>query len=144
VRTLLGDLVHAAGGVEYHARRVVAALDRSQSAYDALVAEHPDLARGPEAVRRAVATEESLVWEYPDLLTWLRSVEERIERGVPGRRVRVGLLPAIGEDQLRVDVERASEAFRRRVGEERDLANYGLHAARGGRLRGRWQIRLAR
>jgi hypothetical protein len=96
VRTLLGDLVHAAGGVEYHAGRVLAELDRSQSTYDAYITQYPDLARRPEAWRRAVATEESLAWDYPNLLTWLRSVEERIERGVPGRPVWVGLLPAIG------------------------------------------------
>jgi hypothetical protein len=129
VHTLLYDLLHAAGGVELHAGRVLAALDLSQSKYDALVAEHPEFAWQPD-VGQHFPIEESLAWDYPNLLTWLRGVEERIDRQVFRRPARVGLLPAIGDDQLRAEVEQAAVRFKARVGDERRLANYGLHAAK--------------
>jgi hypothetical protein len=84
----------------------------------------------PGIEEQYVSIEETLAWDYPDLLTWLRTVEERIDRRVPGRLTRLGLLPAIGESGLRTDVEQLLQAFKDRVGDERRLANYGLHAAK--------------
>jgi hypothetical protein len=157
--TLLHDLLHAAGGVELHAVRVLAALDRSQERYDALVAERPEFAYQPGAEQHH-AIGESLAWDYSNLLTWLRAVEERVERAStdaspalplspmdralvwlgrkrPGLqcrprpvRSRIGLIPAIAEEALKSEVTAAFGVFKHRVGDERRLANYGLHAAK--------------
>jgi hypothetical protein len=152
VRTLLADAVHAAGGVEYHAALVLAALERSQRSYDA---------RRRDGEQRSFPIDESLAWDYANLLTWLRTIEERVDRlsmrfdpapelsrfeqGLVGLlrrrhpglvvrprpvRTRVGLLPALGDAQLRDEVGRLFQAFRDRVGDERMLASYGLHATR--------------
>jgi hypothetical protein len=122
--------LHAGGGVEYHAGRVLAALDQSQREYAELVERQPEFAWRPDVQRQHVTIKESLAWEYPNLLTWLRGVEERIDRRVPGSHVRVGLLPALGDEELREDVAALLEAFKDRVGDERRLANYGLHVAK--------------
>lgn len=130
-RTLLRDVLHAAGGVEYHAYRVIAALDESQHEYAALVKKHPEFAWRADLEGQHVQIKESLAWEYANLLIWLRGVVERIDRPVLNRsKVRLGLLPAIAEVELREDVERLLQAFKCRVGDERKLANYGLHAAK--------------
>ena len=161
VGTLLGDVVHAAGGVEYHAGRVLGALDRTQSKHSATLGGHPQVARQPEVERQYSAIEESLTWDYPNLLIWLRTVEERVDRLSirfnPGPklsrfeealvwllrrrhpdlvcrprpvRTRVGLLPAVGEQLLRTELERLLQSYKDRVGDKRSLANYGLRAAR--------------
>jgi hypothetical protein len=129
-RTLLRDVLHAAGGVEYHAERVLAALDHTQRQQDKLAEKDPTYGWRPGIEELRVSINESLAWDYPDLLTWLRTVEERICRRVPRSDLRIGLLPAIGDPELRADVERLLRAFKDRVGDERQLANYGLHAAK--------------
>jgi hypothetical protein len=131
-RTLLRDVLHAACGVEYHAERILAGLDQARLEQDALANEDP-VAFGwsPDIEEYRLPIPESLAWEYPDLLTWLRSVEDRIDRDDPSKRgIRLGLLPAIGEEELRVDVGRLLLTFKDRVGDERLLTNYGLHAAK--------------
>jgi hypothetical protein len=130
IRTLLRDVLHAAGGVEYHAERVLAALDQSQREQDDLAEKDPTYGWQPGIEEFHVPIKESLAWDYPDLLTWLRTVEERICRRVPRSDARIGLLPAIGEPELRAEVERLLRAFKDRDGDERQLANYGLHAAK--------------
>jgi hypothetical protein len=131
-RTLLIDVLHAGGGVEYHAERVLGALDQSQREHRALVERQAGSEFWvPYAPNQYVPVKESLAWEYPNVLTWLRAVEERIDRRVPSRSgLRVGLLPAIAEEELRADVERLLGSFKARVGDERQVANYGLHAAK--------------
>jgi hypothetical protein len=157
VRTLLADVVHAAGGVEYHAARVLSALDRSQRDYDHGVA---DDTHRPDGQHTYVPLEESLAWDYANLLVWLRTVEERMDRlsirfdPAPKlsrfenelvwllrrrqpdlvwrrrpARARVGLLPAVGDAQLRAEAEQLLASFKDRVGDERTLASYGPHAA---------------
>jgi hypothetical protein len=127
-RTLPLDVMHAGGGVEYHAERVLDALAQAQHDYDQHIEQQPEDAWSAEVEFHALVPT-SLAWEYSDLLTWLRGVEERIDRRVPGSDVRVGLLPAIGDAELRSEVERLLAVFTDRVGDERLLANYGLHAA---------------
>lgn len=130
-RTLLHDLLHAACGVELHVERVVSALDESQRDQDVRAKERPELyAWQPGIESQHAPIKESLAWDYPNLLTWVRTVEERVDRRVPGASVRIGLLPAIGEPELRSDVEHLLAAFKDRVGDERRLTNYGLHAAK--------------
>jgi hypothetical protein len=157
VRTLLADVVHAAGGVEYHSARVLTALDRSQRNYDDGVADNPPRA---DPNHECFPIEESLAWDYANLVIWLRTVEERVDRlslrfdpapklsrfekGLVWllrhrqpdlvwrrrpARTRVGLLPAVGEAQLRAEIEQLLGSFKDRVGDERTLANYGPHAA---------------
>jgi hypothetical protein len=127
-RTLLRDILHAAGGVEHHAERVIAALDQSQHEQETLVETNPEYGWRSDAGDQHVAIKESLAWDYPDLLTWLRAVEERVDHSFQGTRF--GLLPAIAETELRDDVDRLFQTFKGRVGDERRLANYGLHAAK--------------
>src|SRR5215467_2199934 len=77
VGTLLADVVHAAGGVEYHSARVLTALDRSQRDYEGGVA---DDTQRPHGEHECFPIEESLAWDYANLLIWLRTVEERMDR----------------------------------------------------------------
>jgi len=72
----------------------------------------------------------ALGWEYPNLLAWLRTVEERVDRRGRAGGSRLGLLPQIAEPQLRTAVAGLLAEYRKRVGGERELANYALHAAR--------------
>jgi hypothetical protein len=126
--SLLRDVLHAAGGVEYHALRVIAALDESQHQYNAYIEKYPEAAWRRDVEAQHFSVTEGLSWEYPNLLTWLRTVTERIVRETRGKRV--GLLPAIADEELRADVELLLQGFKDRVGDERQLANYGLHAAK--------------
>jgi hypothetical protein len=106
------------------------ALDLSQRKYNALVATNPEFGWQSD-VPQHIVVEESLAWDYPNLLTWLRAVEDRLDRpSIPGSAVRLGLIPASGDDELSADLKRASAAFKDRVGGERHLANFGLHAAK--------------
>jgi hypothetical protein len=101
--SLLRDVLHAAGGVEYHALRVIAALDESQHQYNAYIEKYPEAAWRRDVEAQHFSVTEGLSWEYPNLLTWLRTVTERIVRKTRGKRV--GLLPAIADEELRADVE---------------------------------------
>jgi hypothetical protein len=128
-RTLLQDVLHAAGGVEHEVVRVLDAIDATQRWFDEAVASDPGW-RPEMAARMYVPLESSLAWDYANLLTWLRTVEERIERR--GRRrasLKLGLLPALADATVRDDVARLLRAFKQAVGGERELTNYALHAS---------------
>ena len=69
--------------------------------------------------------------EFNDLLTWIRALEERIERRAPAfRNQTVGLLPSLAEGPLKA---RAAELFARLKADVLDsvrpLTNYVLHAS---------------
>lgn len=126
---LLGDVLHAAGGVEYSAGRVLWLLDEGERWFASHHERHPEVGKFRQDVPHHVALPPALAWEYANLLTWLRTVEERIERRGRGRGPKLGLLPAIAEPELRVAVAGLRSAFQVQVGGERELANYALHAA---------------
>jgi hypothetical protein len=128
-RTLLQDVVHAAGGVEQSVGRVLHTLDASQRNVDEMAAANPEWDPATNAPLH-FTLEPSLGWDYANLLTWVRSVEERIDR--PGRRDeprRLGLLPALADAEVRDEVARLLAEFKKAVGGERELANYALHAS---------------
>ncbi len=146
-RTLLLDVIDAAGAVEFSVEKLIAAAAAAQTATDAiyggvLLAHRPSgqtWSTGPE-VRVAYL-------EFTNGLIWTRSLDERMDRGTPsprwlaalrrlplvGRRftipARVGLVNCLAPGQLRDDVERSFTEFRRRTADARALANYSLHAA---------------
>jgi hypothetical protein len=125
-RNLLRDVVHAAGGVLYTATRVEASLDATQRIADMATAGR--LRRSD--VPQGISQDGTVQWEYGNLLTWLRTVEERIDR--PGRSRgggRLGLRAALGDVELQRDVRRLLGDYRTTVGTERQLANYSLHAS---------------
>jgi hypothetical protein len=123
---LLDSVLQAGAGVEFTVGRIAVALEQAERSpvvageFPRSVGEHPVIVGVPE----------SIYFDYPVLLTWLRAVAERINRrGRRGADPRSGLLTWIGDLQLREDVERAFDAFRAVVGDERTLANHALHAA---------------
>jgi hypothetical protein len=89
---LLLDVVHAAGGVEHHVARVLPDLDDGQRGFDEHSAADPDWT--PEVTSRILLltlASSSLEWDYADLLTWTRTVEERIDRrGLARKAPRLG------------------------------------------------------
>lgn len=127
---LLDDVLHAAGGVEHSADRVLWYLDAGERWFAQQQEEHPEVVRVTSGVPYDVGLPSALAWEYSNLLTWLRTVEERIERRGRGPGTKLGLLPQIAEADLRTVVEELLKTFQARVGGERELANYALHAAK--------------
>ena len=67
-------------------------------------------------------------FEFANFLSWLRTVDERLDRYIPRSDKREGLLPALADRPLRARVEELVDEFRRTT-LERTLANYQLHAA---------------
>jgi hypothetical protein len=69
-------------------------------------------------------------FEFMNLLGWLRTIDERLDRGYahPADKTRAGLLPWLSEERpLRPRVEELVTAFREQALERRP-ANYVLHA----------------
>jgi transcriptional regulator with XRE-family HTH domain len=70
------------------------------------------------------------VWyEFLNMLTWVRSLEDRIDRkDLTGKR-RLGLLPSLATAQLKQRVGKAYRRFEQGpAAEARRLTNYGIHA----------------
>ncbi len=123
--SLLPDLVHAASGVE----RAIALLQRHTAETQRWVDEvlKPKYRR-PEVGSRVHAQEVlSASLALSDSVAWVRAFLDRIDRGVPGRRYRVGLMPALASGPLCDRVTSAHELLERELGDVRKLANYTIH-----------------
>lgn len=120
---LLSDVILAAGGVE----RSVDRLRRSAEELEQL-AERWQI-RGP---KMGLADNASIdaVYAFTELLSWVRAVDERLDRRPWKVKHRQGLLPALRPKRLTKRVEECVTRFRAGpAGSCRDLANLSLHSA---------------
>jgi hypothetical protein len=100
-RSLLLDVIHAAGGIEYTVEKLLAALDVVQQWSD----ENPWV--GPAPLEYGVAPERwDVSFEVSNLVVWARTLVERLEAKVPGSEVRIGLLPALADGDLKNQMQR--------------------------------------
>jgi hypothetical protein len=127
-RSLLDDVLHAAGGVEYSAYRVLEQLDAAQAQFEEQRHQSPETYAFNPHVPHHWVLAPTITWDYANLLTWLRAFADRICRREPSGGV-LGLLPAIGDATAGGDIEECLRRYRSRVGGDRQLANYALHAS---------------
>jgi hypothetical protein len=123
---LLTDVIVAAGGVEHSLNSLRAALAKAQEVAD----EHakPGMGLGDETITDAW-------YEFANLLSWARSLEERLDQRPPPRKRgaprirRQGLLPALKPKRLRRRVDQLVQELKDGpLRETRWLANRSLHA----------------
>lgn len=124
---LLMDVIHTACGIEYTVEKLLAAIDVVQQWSD----EHP--LPGPEPPDEyGVASHWDASFEVTNLLVWARTLVERLEsetrqRGV---KVKIGLLPALADGDLKDQVQRFHDELAGWVKAEGFLAGYALHIGR--------------
>jgi hypothetical protein len=124
------EVLTAAAGVLYTLGRIEAILAELQDYVDEHVEPWREGEPWPEyghGVAHPLVVEAS--FEYANFLSWLRAIEERLDRPyLPRSKAREGLLPALADRPLRGRVDKLVEQFRETT-VERMLANYQLHAA---------------
>jgi hypothetical protein len=122
---LLTDVVAAAGGVEHSITALRDAVARAQEWINqsAIATTPPHLISDPSVI--------DAWYEFANLLSWARAVEERLDRGArPAMLPRQGLLPALKPVRLRKRAEKLLTELRSGpIGETRFLANFTLHSA---------------
>jgi hypothetical protein len=124
---LLFDVIHAACGIEYTVEELLAAIDVVQQWSD----EHP--LQGPEPPDEyGVASDWDASFEVSNLLVWARTLIERLESEIRQRgvKVRIGLLPALADGDLKDEVQRFHDELAGWVEAEGYLAGYALHIGR--------------
>jgi hypothetical protein len=126
-RTLIRDVLHAAGAIEYTVER----LDAAAAAVQAYADKHevtsvsedvPTGLGGPEV--------EDAYLEYANFLNWLRTLRDRMRSRDPRSRATLGLIPALNPEMpLRRKVETIFDRFERdpMIAGEAMLTNFGLH-----------------
>jgi hypothetical protein len=130
-RNLLANVVHAAGGIEYTVEKIKTAIRSAQASLDENPfppGPVPELGRGFSDVPVDHAN-----YEFLNLLAWTKSLEERLDRRVPGSKtMRLGLLPALAPNtMLRPRVLEAVAKLRKEALDiaTRYLANFAGHAS---------------
>jgi hypothetical protein len=124
---MLDDVLAAAGGVEHSILALRDALRRAQEWADQV---EPKLT--PESVPTSIADISVIdAWyEFANLLSWARVLEERLDRRGQGSLPRQGLVHAIKPLRLKKRVSKLTEDLRAGpLGETRFLANFTLHSA---------------
>jgi hypothetical protein len=143
---LLDDVLAAAGGVEHSILALRDALERAQAWTDQL-----DPKPTPESVPTNIGDISVIdAWyEFANLLSWARVLEERLDRRGQGSLPRQGLLHALKPLRLKKRVANLTENLRAGpLGETRFLANFTLHSAlvrnpnSGARLDGTGRVTL--
>src|SRR5207244_2882321 len=106
---LLDDVLAAAGGVEHSMLALRDALQRSQALADQF---KPKLA--PESVPTGIADISTIdAWyEFANLLSWARVLEERLDRRGQGRLPRQGLVNALKPVRLKKRVSKLTDDLR--------------------------------
>jgi hypothetical protein len=130
-RSLLSELIYAAGGVERELSRLGVALADVQRFADEALARHPVKPEEWPTHGRHISNPSmrDASYSFANLLTWARSVQERVERPYkPGSSERVGLLPALASGQIHDSVQAAFDVLKDSLKESRFLSNYALHA----------------
>jgi hypothetical protein len=109
-RSLLWDVVHAAGAIEYTAGRIEAASDAVQAYANerALTAESEHTPHG----LRTLQVDDAYI-EYANLLNWLRTLLDRMRSQDPYSKAKLGLIPALSDTtMLRRAVEKIFDVCR--------------------------------
>jgi hypothetical protein len=125
-RTLRLDVIHAAGAIEHTVERIAAAHERVQ----AYATEHGARARDNVPSHMRTREVDAAYIEYANLLTWLRTLSDRMRSKDPRGGATLGLIPALREgEQFRREVETIFDRFQRHplVKDEVNLTNFGLH-----------------
>jgi hypothetical protein len=130
-RSLLPEVIYAAGGVERELGQLCTAPADVQQFADESLAQHP---RSPEewptsGLRIAAPLMREASYIFTNLLSWARSTLDRTERGDRHGDVRepAGLLPALAPGPLHDSVEVALRNLRASLPDYRLLVNYSLH-----------------
>lgn len=123
---LLPDAAEAAAAVEYTSEKIHRAIAAAEAFY---VPHLPLLLEGPEPELGRGASHPSVAdayCEYVNILSWIRSLDERLEHEYHKRKV--GLLPALAAGRLQDRARVLTDGLRRGLAiEARHLANYALH-----------------
>jgi hypothetical protein len=126
-RTLIQDVLHAAGAVEYTVRRI----ENGAVSITKFADEHEVVARAATDCVGLVYEEVDTVYiEYANLLNWLRTLRDRMRSKDPKSGATLGLIPALNPDSpLYDEVNAVYDRFTRDpvIKDEELLANYGLH-----------------
>ncbi len=130
-RSLLSEVIYAAGGVERelgHLRKALA--DVQQFAGEATARPSPPSEERPIfGPHVAAPSMREASYSFINLLSWARSTVERTDRRYrPRSSERAGLLPALAPGKLRDSIEAALRHLRAALRDSRFLADYALHA----------------
>jgi hypothetical protein len=129
-RSLLSEVVYAAGGVERELLQLRKTLANVRQLADEAAPPHPQPAQGQPVSRPYVAARpvREASYCFVNLLSWARSTVERTDRPYkPGSSQRTGLLPALPPGQLHDSVAAALQHLRTALRDSRDLASYAFH-----------------
>lgn len=126
-RTLLLDVLHAAGAIEYTVERINAA----SAAVQAYANKHGVRAESEDVPTGLRTPEVDVAYlEYANLLNWLRTLIDRMRSQDPYSKAKLGLIPALSQEMpLRRAVETVFDRFVRDpvIAAEPVLTNFGLH-----------------
>jgi hypothetical protein len=129
-RSLLSEVIYAAGGVEREFLQLRKALADVQQLADEAVPPPPQSAQGQPISRPYVGARpvREASYCFVNLLSWARSTVERTDRPYkPGSSQRAGLLPALPPGQLHDSVAAALQHLRTALRDSRSLASYAFH-----------------
>jgi hypothetical protein len=126
-RSHLLDVLYAGAAIEYTVGRIDAICSAVQA-----YAEEQEVKAQAEDVPMGLRTTEvdEAYWEYANLLTWMRTLLDRMRSTDPHSRVTLGLIPAPSEHTpFRRSVETVFDRLTRDslIEDEVHLTNYGLH-----------------
>jgi hypothetical protein len=111
-RSFMLDVIHAAGGIEYTVEKLLAALNAVQQWSNEHALPSPDM---PEL---EVSPERwDVSFEVSNLVVWARTLVERLESKTRKRgiEVKIGLLPALADGDLKDGVQRFHDQLARWV-----------------------------
>jgi hypothetical protein len=129
-RSLLSEVIYAAGGVEREFLQLRKALADVRQLADEAAPPHPQPAQGQPVSGPYVAARpvREASYCFVNLLSWARSTVERTDRPYkPGSSQRAGLLPALPPGQLHDSVAAALQHLRTALRDSRSLASYAFH-----------------
>jgi hypothetical protein len=126
-RSLLDDVLQAAGAIEYTVQRI----DVVAASVQAYADKHDVKSRLDEVPMGLITAEVAEAYiEYANLLNWLRTLGDRMRSTDPYSKAKLGLIPALNPEMpLRRDVEMVFDRFERHplIVDEPLLTNFGLH-----------------
>ena len=130
-RSLLSEVIYAAGGVEREfgqLRKALAEVRQSTEATGRPAQRRPE--EQPVAGWYGAAPSvRAASYSFVNMLSWARSTVDRTDRRYRSRSPeRAGMLPALADGQLRDSVEAALQHLRAALRDSRFLASYAVHA----------------
>ena len=129
VRELIRNVLHAAGAVEYTVGKLEAALDADEAWISEFAPEERFERRHPVGI--VGPNRDAALYEYGNLLLWLKALQERIRRKIPpyNEERHWGLLPALAPGQFwTVRIGDAYSALCVETLGDRSLANFVTHS----------------